>query len=558
MDTEKSKRIVLSLIAAALCVAGAVLWIAHNDLLARGECRKQAHAGAHAGAHAETHYEDAESFKRYIDPSEADGEAAAKGKVLECENVNDSWLNDLFDGGVYVITMESRKEHITKTMKEMKVKAEIFDAIDSKILDRAELISMGKITPFCNLNTPRIACHLSHHAVLNKFLSTTAQSCFIFEDDVGVPRDLVDTSKKMQYIMANIPPDWDVINFGRCWDNCAEAKLINKHTIKSNPVCRHAYAVSRKGAAIIVEKTLPMSFNPGDQMIQNLGKESQLDIFVSSPALFHQRRHVFGTFLGNTKTLREAADRCADFIRVSVVVINSDSFEGLEQRLIKPLGSTDVVDEIIVGVKPNTKIDLSAICNDSANPALCTSILSKIQEAELTGVAGSSGVDGGALPILDLDLALQSRNDTILVVTKNAPLTEKDAEPYLRKLLTIYQSDRLNIYGQAAKGVGAQVDGKKAEVDCSIFMTSRAVLERIQRDIEKNGGKITKDSTQGEINKLINDSFFGIFDARPTVVVIAHPHELPHLAFSTKPAQVAAMAPPPVHFLTSLPISKPQ
>ena len=129
---------------------------------------------------------------------------------------------------------------------------------------------------------------------------SNSENCLIFEDDVSEPKyDL----KYMEYIIENIyktvPPDYDLIFFGKCWEMCKMTQNINKFLDKCyKPYCRHAYSVSRKGASKILEMTIPMKMS-GDQMISNLIKQKKINAYSSIPTLFYQNRKEIGSTIGN-------------------------------------------------------------------------------------------------------------------------------------------------------------------------------------------------------------------------------------------------------------------
>ena len=49
--------------------------------------------------------------------------------------------------------------------------------------------------------------------------------------------------EKISNVIKEIKPDWDIINFGRCFDLCDQSVRVGDNTVKSHPLCRHAYAV---------------------------------------------------------------------------------------------------------------------------------------------------------------------------------------------------------------------------------------------------------------------------------------------------------------------------
>lgn len=214
-------------------------------------------------------------------------------------NIDKNWIDDIFDK-VYVITIDKRLEYIKYIMSIMKINPIIFKGVDKNNLDKDHLIKNKIVSPnfFKNGNKGKIACHLSHIEVLKKFLKTKAENCLIFEDDIMMPENISHIKEYMENTMKVVPTNWDVIYFGRCWDNCKDAIIINQYLMKSQPVCRHAYAVSRKGAKIIIENTKPQT-TTGDKMYKKLNIKGLLDIYSTIEPLFFQNRTDISSEIGH-------------------------------------------------------------------------------------------------------------------------------------------------------------------------------------------------------------------------------------------------------------------
>ena len=230
----------------------------------------------------------------------------SKDCFMPIKLVPTNWLHNIVDT-VYVISLRKRREYITNVMSLMKIKPIYFEAIYKKNIDRDQLIKENKILKDCQLNNGRIACHLSHIAVLKDFLKHENQkTCFIFEDDIKLIDYslLFKSTESIQDIIKNAPSDWDVINFGRCYDDCNTQTTINKNLGSSSPLCRHAYAITRKGAQIIIDKTIPMT-DKGDVMVKNLIVNKQLICYSAIPRIFNQNRKEIQTELGNKDKMLE-------------------------------------------------------------------------------------------------------------------------------------------------------------------------------------------------------------------------------------------------------------
>ena len=193
---------------------------------------------------------------------------------------------------------------MTNLMKKLNIKANIVDASLVKNIDYNELLMNNFVNQYyySSINKGRIACHYSQIKLIKNFLKSNDKTIFIFEDDI---EDDVNSNyqKVIKDSMDNIPKDWDIVFFGRCWDNCSEAKKIHNNLYKvTYPKCRHAYGLSRKGAEKILKYTIPM-VNNGDMMYAENIKNGNINAYAISPSIFYQNREAFGSNLGNHKNV---------------------------------------------------------------------------------------------------------------------------------------------------------------------------------------------------------------------------------------------------------------
>lgn len=208
-------------------------------------------------------------------------------------------MNKYFNS-VNVITIPKRKEYMTNLMKNLNIKANMVDASLVKNIDYNELLINNFISTsyYSAKNKGRIACHYSQIKLIKKFLKSNDKTIFIFEDDID--KDIVSNYQEIiKDSMDNIPNDWDIIFFGRCWDNCSKDIKIHNNLYKvNNPKCRHAYGLSREGAKKILKYTIPM-VNNGDMMYAKNIKNGNINAYAISPSIFYQNREEFGSNLGN-------------------------------------------------------------------------------------------------------------------------------------------------------------------------------------------------------------------------------------------------------------------
>ncbi|KAF8060809.1 hypothetical protein FPV67DRAFT_1564120 [Lyophyllum atratum] len=114
------------------------------------------------------------------------------------------------------------------------------------------------------LTAARIACWYSHVSIIltiaNDNTLRANDAVIVLEDDVNMERDI---DQRLQHVWPFLPEDWDVVYLGHCWSDESINPALNAHDSSvaingtflvtqihpsSNPLCTHAYALSRSGA----------------------------------------------------------------------------------------------------------------------------------------------------------------------------------------------------------------------------------------------------------------------------------------------------------------------
>jgi hypothetical protein len=238
--------------------------------------------------------------------------------------------NGYIFSNVKVITLEKRKEYISKVLTRMGLNYELFDAVLGKDLDLQILIQEGfldKNHTFKNAN--EVACYLSHITCVKEFYESGRETLFIFEDDIQFNKDSVSAVKKC---MDEVPSDWEFINFGRCWAGCygEESGKIPKLVKSSDFLCSHSYAINKIGGKKILAECFPAKV-PLDLFYKQLcssSTENPVVSFVSSPRIFEQRRtdnsEEFASSLQNNDSCSECKSVVPvvwDILKVATVVL---------------------------------------------------------------------------------------------------------------------------------------------------------------------------------------------------------------------------------------------
>jgi|SaaInlStandDraft_7_1057024.scaffolds.fasta_scaffold03583_2 GR25 family glycosyltransferase involved in LPS biosynthesis len=229
--------------------------------------------------------------------------------ISNMANINwSSPIQKYFDK-IYVITLPQRKEYIENIMKNINLNPIYFSAKLKNELDYNKLINdnIVKRQFVKKKNYGRIACHYSHISVLQNFLDSNAETCLIFEDDIRPIENVTHLNDTFKNNISELPDDWDILYLGRCWDNCKKQTKISLNIYKLyTPKCRHAYAVTKKGAEIILKYSIPQ-YIAGDKIYAELIKNNKLQAYGFSPQLFLQNRENLGSTLGNINVLKECS-----------------------------------------------------------------------------------------------------------------------------------------------------------------------------------------------------------------------------------------------------------
>lgn len=219
---------------------------------------------------------------------------------------------DYKDVEFYALYIPKRKEYIKDVLGNFSFKVNYILGVDKNGLNIENLVKENIITKEYakkNANTGRVACHLGHLKILEEFLKTDKKYAIIFEDDISI-NNYLQTEYNINKVLNNLPKNFDIIYFDYCWSNCKSKKSYNKYLNYSNrTLCRHFYLVSKNGAKIILNNTLPMYTN-GDNMYSILEKNKKLISFDVNSKIFDviQNRKLLGSELKNDP--KEAPPKC--------------------------------------------------------------------------------------------------------------------------------------------------------------------------------------------------------------------------------------------------------
>jgi GR25 family glycosyltransferase involved in LPS biosynthesis len=111
-----------------------------------------------------------------------------------------------------------------------------------------------------------IGASLSHFKAWKQLKDSSAPAMIVFEDDLHIPADLKD---RLETVLSVAPDEWDMIQlqqteFGDGSKGCAPMKgasADNPWTVCTSLMGAHAYIVSQRGAARLLEKAYPIEMH---------------------------------------------------------------------------------------------------------------------------------------------------------------------------------------------------------------------------------------------------------------------------------------------------------
>lgn len=214
-----------------------------------------------------------------------------------------SLLNDYVDN-VKVICLPERETYIKNILSKNNIIFEIFPAILKSNLKIDVLYANNILDNSNKLNTGEIACYLSHLEILKSFLNSNYDTILIFEDDIKVSYDNLNKIN-LKKSLENIPPDFDILYLGKCWESCWKIEPYNLYwNTTYRPACLHSYILSRKGATKILNFSYPIKI-AFDNIISLNIRKNKLNGYSLKKSIFYQNRENIKSLLEHGTKLPE-------------------------------------------------------------------------------------------------------------------------------------------------------------------------------------------------------------------------------------------------------------
>lgn len=208
-------------------------------------------------------------------------------------------------------------------------------------------------------NAGRVACNLSHLVALRHFASKAASPndiAVVFEDDVDASRLRANGARDaMDALLGSFsenidPTEPTILYMGYCFERAGvETRTVAPLLYKLlAPRCRHAYAVNRAGAELLLSRAFPQKI-PGDEHWAVLIRKGALRALGPREPIFKQARDDLGTTLGNTNVLQASSP--APFYWTPALGEDPDSVFAFAAFIGLVLGAIIVLGFLIVGIK---------------------------------------------------------------------------------------------------------------------------------------------------------------------------------------------------------------
>jgi len=196
----------------------------------------------------------------------------------------------------YVLYIPDRYDYIKKELDKTTLNPIFIEGYDKNKLSKSLIDEQEK-------SSGKIACHMGHLYILDKFLKSDDDYAFILEDDIYFTDHNI-IKDKIDYIINTCPRDSDIIFVSYCLEDCKYIDKMKLFSKGQRPLCRHAYIVSRRCAKVILKETWPMTkFNGpgGDNSYVNLIKNKKIQSYTVNNDFINieQNRTKLGSKLGD-------------------------------------------------------------------------------------------------------------------------------------------------------------------------------------------------------------------------------------------------------------------
>lgn len=207
-------------------------------------------------------------------------------------------------GRAYVVALPHRLESVREVMRALRITPWILNAVHKSTLSARDLRGTGLVSGsflrrWIDLQPGRIACFLSHVAVLRHFVADprAPSTAIIFEDDLEVPKlHAAADAVAVQDRLSHLGLRWDVLFYGWCFQERDEVEDLGGGVYGLQPLCAHAYAITKDAARRLLARLLPMD-RMLDNIIQDEIRAGRFAAYGPARPLFWQDRQTHASSL---------------------------------------------------------------------------------------------------------------------------------------------------------------------------------------------------------------------------------------------------------------------
>lgn len=192
----------------------------------------------------------------------------------------------------------NRIENIENNKQRIGFPTTVFNAVDAKNINRAELIEKGELSEEFSRKAKdgEIGCYLSHKNVIKEIADASIDNGYsiIFEDDLDITTDKFDdTIKNVINETETKNIEFDVIYIGDCFiENRTDDAKITEHLyiFKESNITTVSYMINNNSARKIYDLLNCAIESPIDNYLTQLCYEKKIISYVLNPKIVKQNR----------------------------------------------------------------------------------------------------------------------------------------------------------------------------------------------------------------------------------------------------------------------------
>ncbi len=214
---------------------------------------------------------------------------------------------------IYAIALDERLERLQTALRANGIEesTSILKAFYKNDLDLAQLEQAGiigrnsvaakdELSQGADRDRGKIACTLSHLAVLLDFCESGQNTCLIFEDDIQLDDRRTDLRQFLNSIGAL---DWDMIYLSYSHARRKDSRNLGEGVWQiKGPLCLNAYILNRSSALHLLRTHIPYK-KLVDELYQEVAERDSLMVIGPEERIFDQDRRAAGSLISASRSL---------------------------------------------------------------------------------------------------------------------------------------------------------------------------------------------------------------------------------------------------------------